>query len=155
MKSRFNLNASRKREYNFEDVRLITAKDFNSKYNLVTPDLKGKKVIVLFYRLGCDFCEDFKPNYAEAALTNKDESILYTRLDTADSENSAFMDKIYDEKSNAPMHMRGVPTVISFNTDGKFYSIYGQGDNEPEYRSVAGVKFYANGIGKSSVTFMR
>lgn len=136
----------------FEEIPEIKANHFDKKYRLVDPSMQGK-VVILFYRLGCGHCQNFKSNYTEAAMTDK-SGAKYFRLDTAAPENARFMETLYDDNSKAVFNLVGVPTVCSWN-GGKFYSMYGPSDNEPEYRSVDGVQNYAATIGTGNVTFMK
>jgi len=153
MKSRFSLRGSQgvpqDWEAIFASIPALTAQNFDNKFNLVGQD---GKVVIMFYRDSCPHCVHFKPNFAEAA--SKDKNTSYRRLDTADAANEQFMSQLYDEHSKAPFALQGVPTVVAYN-NGKFYSMYGRGDNEPEYRSVEGVLHYANGIGAAPITFKK
>jgi thiol-disulfide isomerase/thioredoxin len=142
------------------DKSFIKAKDFNSRYQIVRPDLADKKVVMLIYRDTCPACAAFKPNFEQAKQVHeaKSNDVKYVKFDTEDQANSAMLDGLYDDKSKAPFTVPYVPMLIAYNK-GKFYSIYGKSDGsdpmEPPYRSVEGVMYYADTIGTSPVTFKK
>ena len=134
---------------NFPGIAMLQPADFNASFDLVEPNLKGKKVIILFYRDTCPHCVDFKPNYKQAASIDT-SGVVYAAVDTGNDNHSEFMNKVYDDPA-VPFIMEGVPTVVSYN-NGKFYSMYGPGDNEPAFRSTEGVMHYGSGIGTAPIT---
>ena len=137
---------------NFPGIAMLQPSDFNAKYDLVHPSLVDKNVVILFYRDTCPHCVDFKPSYKQAALVDK-SGVIYAAVDTGSDVNAEFTNQIYVDP-NVPFIMQGVPTVVSYNK-GKFYSMYGPGDNEPEYRTLEGVMYYASGIGSAPITMKR
>lgn len=137
---------------NFPGIKMLQPNDFNSKFELIHPSLKNAKVIVLFYRDTCPHCVDFKPEYKAAALADR-SGVIYTAVDTGNSAHSDFMNKVYEDPA-VPFIMEGVPTVVSYNY-GVFYSMYGPGDNEPEFRSKDGVMYYGSGIGTAQITMRK
>ena len=134
----------------FESIPAVSAQHFDRKYRLIAPELAQGKVVIMLYRDTCPHCVHFKPNYASAAANPGD--VKYVRMDTSAGENQALLNAFYDDKSDAPFVLQGVPTVVGY-FNGAYYSMYGPGDrSEPEYRSVEGVQHYGAGLGSAPVS---
>jgi thiol-disulfide isomerase/thioredoxin len=134
---------------------VLSSQSFDSNFNLVDPRVRQGKTIILVYRTGCGWCEDYHPRFKEAESLNRqggDPSIHFAELNTADNPN--FISEVQSMAGNIGFQIKGVPTILGY-ANGQFYSMY-EDSKEPgkTYRSVEDTLEYVNGIGHADITYI-
>lgn len=108
---------------------------FSDDFQFTTAPFKSKKLIVLFYRDGCGWCERYKPDFVAASLQDPDPNVVYLKVDVTQPD-------VQSKLSNAYIRIEGVPTIASYH-DGRFFS-YLEGP-----RTVDSTIQYTMGIGRA------
>ena len=86
--------------------------------------LNGKKgALILFYADWCFHCRNLKPVFKQFAEKNKNGNVVIGIMDMVK----------YGEQANknlAPLHIEGFPTILAFDSKGRYFSTFSGGRDE-------------------------
>lgn len=136
---------------------VITA-DLNLNPQYVATNLRGKRgLILLVYSDGCPACRVFKEQSFLKFMNDMNQrgDIVVKALPLhKPGVGQEFNSKV----QAAPVkkfEVMYIPTVISFDSQGKYFSTYGSSgpQHQNQYRSIEDLIEYANGVGDYTVDF--
>jgi thiol-disulfide isomerase/thioredoxin len=136
----------------------IITSDLDLTPEFVASKLRGKKgLILLVYSDGCPACRVFKDNSFITFMNemNSQGDLLVKALPLHQPGiGMAFNNKV----QTAPVkkfEVMYIPTVLSFDSNGKFFSTYGSSGPEHinKYRSIEDLREYASRVGDYTVDF--
>lgn len=141
--------------------------DLTSSY--VRENLSGKKgMILLAYADFCGACKKFKPEFIKFMRNYSKGDLVIKALPINEQVNAPLMAKMakWNKDNKVKYKIEFIPIVLSFDSKGRFFSIYGNSLEYPEekivrknnmkeveYRKEADLNDYAKTVGDYTVDF--
>ncbi len=160
------------------DMVELTEQSFDKDFNLVDPNIKTKKALIIIFSPGCGHCSNLlittphnngDPQYAKLAKMVKqgqvDDDVTIAYLNGP--EHRGFLQRL-GASSTSPFEVQGFPTIVGYTTVNKmingkpqqqmtYYSTYSMGETEKEkreFRQVPDFVDFINGLGSAPISYV-